>query len=203
VSHALLTGGTVDVRQTERGIEIRVPEEDRDPLDTIIALELDGPAAELKPARVDWGPLTFARPATASHTFDHDPRNAWRYAPAKAVDGDRATAWAVNPEVRSAWLEVDLQKETTFNRAWIDEPLGRVKEFQLEVQDGGVWKAFHQGGRMGAGCAVEFPPTTGRRVRLHLKQCSASPVINEFHLFPAPAAGRRADAVEPKQKEHP
>lgn len=48
VSYRVLTGGTATVKQTEKGIEISVPQAHRKELDTIIALKLDGPAANVK-----------------------------------------------------------------------------------------------------------------------------------------------------------
>ena len=45
----LLTGGKVAVAQTPQGIEIRVPAEHRQALDTIVALKLEGPASEISP----------------------------------------------------------------------------------------------------------------------------------------------------------
>lgn len=49
VSHTVLTGGSATIRQTASGIEVGVPLAERDPLDTIVKLVLDGPAATLKP----------------------------------------------------------------------------------------------------------------------------------------------------------
>jgi alpha-L-fucosidase len=46
---SLLTGGTVSVRQTKDALEIRVPAQDRRPIDTIVRLELDGLATEVEP----------------------------------------------------------------------------------------------------------------------------------------------------------
>ena len=47
VRHSVLTGGEADVRQTEQGIQVSVPAGSRDPIDTIIRLELDGPARDI------------------------------------------------------------------------------------------------------------------------------------------------------------
>ncbi len=49
---SLLTGGTVSVRQTKDALEIRVPTQERRPIDTIVRLELDGPAAEIEPMAI-------------------------------------------------------------------------------------------------------------------------------------------------------
>lgn len=48
VTSRLLGGGTVTVRQTDRGVEISVPAADRREIDTIIALDLDGAAGEIR-----------------------------------------------------------------------------------------------------------------------------------------------------------
>ncbi|MFV2067528.1 MAG: alpha-L-fucosidase, partial [Pirellulales bacterium] len=55
VSHTLLTGGTATLRQSEQGIEIDVPAEQRRNLDTIVVLHLDGPAGGIEPLRIAWG----------------------------------------------------------------------------------------------------------------------------------------------------
>lgn len=47
VGSRLLGGGRVSVRQTENGLDISVPAGDRHPADTVVVLELDGPAARL------------------------------------------------------------------------------------------------------------------------------------------------------------
>jgi alpha-L-fucosidase len=52
VAHRMLTGGTATVEQSDKGITITVPEADRDPLDTIVKLELDGSAMDLPVVRI-------------------------------------------------------------------------------------------------------------------------------------------------------
>ncbi|MBN2293351.1 MAG: alpha-L-fucosidase [Pirellulales bacterium] len=183
VSHSLMTGGKAQVKQTHEGIAIRVPAEHRNELDTIIALELDGLAADLKPQRVSWGSLTFCRPVKASAKYNKVQRYVRRYEPDKAVDGDPRSGWTVNPDVKSAWLEVDLEKEAAFDRAVINEPLGRVVSFELQVKDGDAWKTFHSGQKIGRELEIQFPATTGQCVRLFVTDAVGNPMINEFQLF--------------------
>jgi len=47
ISASALTGGEATVKQTEKGIEIFVPETARDDLDTIVALQLDSPVSAI------------------------------------------------------------------------------------------------------------------------------------------------------------
>lgn len=45
LQHRVLTGGSAQLQQSASGIRISVPASQRDPIDTIVKLELDGPAA--------------------------------------------------------------------------------------------------------------------------------------------------------------
>lgn len=49
---SVLGGGQASVRQSDAGLEILVPEGDRHPADTVVVLELDGPAARIAPVDV-------------------------------------------------------------------------------------------------------------------------------------------------------
>ncbi len=81
------------MRQTAEGVEIAVPPEHRQDLDTIVVLNLDGPAMEIKPAPILSDPLTLGRKVTASHVYDADPKVAIHYRPEYAVDGDPQSGW--------------------------------------------------------------------------------------------------------------
>ena len=48
-SSSVLTGGTAAVKQTAERIEISVPEDSRHEIDTIVVLQIDGPAGEITP----------------------------------------------------------------------------------------------------------------------------------------------------------
>jgi alpha-L-fucosidase len=47
IASRVLSGGKAEVRQTAKGLEVSVPENDRQSLDTVVALELDGSALGL------------------------------------------------------------------------------------------------------------------------------------------------------------
>lgn len=181
LSATLLCGGAAAVRQTDRGIEITVPPEDRRELDTIVILRLDGPASDLRAGLARSGSLAFGQRATASNVFQKSPE----FAPQKAVDDDPETRWGCDWGTRSAWLEIDLGQPRVIGRAWISEPYGRVRRFALEAkQPDGQWKAFHTGAAIGKDLAVDFAPVTARHVRLNLIETTEGPSIWEFQLFP-------------------
>ncbi len=180
VGHRVLTGGEAVVTQTDADIEVSVPADQRDPIDTIIRLELDAPAGEIPILHTNVrSSLTTGKKATASEWFEESDT----YAPDKAVDGDLGTRWGCNWGTHAAWLEVDLVEPKTFSRAWISEPYGRVQEFELQIWEEGRWRTFHRGTTIGEDHSVGFAPVTGRRVRLNLLKTTEGPSIWQFDLF--------------------
>ena len=190
VGSRVLTGGRASVKQSDAGLEIAVAKADRGEIDTIIALELDKAAIDLPPiAVVSAGQsLTEGKPAKASNVYQKNGS----YAAAKAVDGDDETRWATDADTKQCWLEVDLGKPSTFDRALIDECVEygvRVKSFELQYREANDWKAFFKGTTIGRNLEVRFPPVSARHVRLKIEG-DHGPTIYEFQLF-APAAGKR------------
>ncbi|MHC4404154.1 MAG: discoidin domain-containing protein [Planctomycetota bacterium] len=177
----LLTGGTVTVTQTDESIEVSVPEPHRQPIDTIVVLELDGPAAEANPGRLASGSVAAGKPATASNVYRNMVSS---YGPAMAFDDDPDTRWATDAGTREAWLEVDLGQPQTFDRALISEAYAhRVEQFELQALEGDSWKTFTAGNRIGEEATLEFEPVTARVVRLNVLKATEGPTIWEFQLF--------------------
>jgi alpha-L-fucosidase len=178
-----LTGGKAGVRQTAAGLEITVPESDRQPWDMIVALELDGEANRIPAVDVP-GPvsLTTRANATASNVYQKQAQ----YGADKAVDGSSDTRWATDSGVTSAWLEVDLGKPATFSRAVIKEAypeLGRIRKFAIEYLKDDQWQPCYQGEKVGTKLTATFAPVTAQRVRLNITDSTDGPTIWEFQLF--------------------
>lgn len=185
VKASVLTGGEAVVKQTDCGIEVTVARQQRDAVDTIVKLELDGPASSIPPFRPDnrSGSLAHGKKATASNVY----QNQAQFSADKAFDDDPETRWGCDWGTKSAWLEVDLGAAQTFSRARISEPYGRVQQFELQAWQEGQWKTFHRGTTIGENCAISFAPVTGQRVRLNLVKTSEGPSIWEFQLLPPEA----------------
>jgi alpha-L-fucosidase len=178
----VLTGGAAAVKQSDEMIEVAVPRQDRHQIDTIVVLQLDGPAAEANPGRLASGAVSTGKPASASNVY----RNmADRYGPEKALDDDPDTRWATDYGTHEAWLEVDLGDPQTIDRAMIREAYAhRVEEFELQAQEGDAWKTFARGHRIGEECLIRFDPVTAEVVRLNILKATEGPTIWEFQLFP-------------------
>lgn len=183
VSSRALTGGTVQVKETSSTLTISVPERDRQPLDTVVALELDRPALSLRAVEVPMPVgLTAGAKATASNVY----QNQSEYGPDKALDGNPATRWATDAGTKSAWLEADLVGMQTFGRAVINQAypeLHRVRKFTIEYWQDGQWKTCYRGENLGAKLVARFEPVTAQRVRLHITEAADGPTISEFQLY--------------------
>jgi alpha-L-fucosidase len=180
ISSSVLTGGNAKVKQTEEAIEISVPKAHRQEVDTIIKLQLDGPASEIAPIGMRSSSLAYGKKAKASNIF----QNSAGYRPAKAVDDDPASRWATDAGTRQAWLEVDLGKSTTFNNVVIKEEFDRVQQYELQCKDGGQWWTIADGKKIGRKLKLEFsPPVTARHVRLNILKATDGPTISELQLF--------------------
>jgi hypothetical protein len=161
---------------------VSVPAAERNPIDTIVRLELDGPARGLVLPPPASGSLATGKKATASNYHQKQAE----YAPGRAMDDDPNTRWGCDWGTKSAWLAVDLGEPKVFDRAAISEPYGRVRRFELQARNGEnePWRTFHRGTTIGEGCSIEFPPVIGRHVRLNLLETTDGPSIWEFHLYP-------------------
>jgi alpha-L-fucosidase len=184
VAYSVMGGGTVTVKQTSKAIEISVPKSYRKDLDTIVVLQLDGPASEISPRSLLSKSLTVGKKTRTSNIFQKN--NA--YGPDKAFDGDPATRWATDAGTRHAWIEVDLGKPTTFNRIKISEAFDRTERFELGYRGKDRrWKTIDTGTKIGHDYSKQFEPVTAQIIRLNISKASEGPTIWEFQIF-APGA---------------
>jgi len=179
IASSILTGGTATVKQTEESIEIFVPEAYRQELDTIVKLELEGPAGEIAPVSLPSASLAFEKKSRASNVFQKNHH----YGPDMAVDDDETTRWATDSGTHQAWLEVDLVKATTFNRVKISEAFNRVQQFELQYKNNGQWKTIIDGTKIGSDYVKDFEPMAARQVRLNILDAADGPTIWEFQLL--------------------
>jgi alpha-L-fucosidase len=179
ITNSVLTGGNATVKQTEEAIEISVPKAYQQEIDTIIKLQLDGPAGEIAPVGMLSSSLAYGKKASASNIF----QNSAGYGPDKAVDDEPATRWATDSGTKQAWLEVDLGQSTTFSRVIINEEFDRVQKFELQYKDGEQWRTFTKGTKIGNKLELKFPSITARYVRLNILDATDGPTIWEFQLF--------------------
>ena len=185
-----LTGGTPTFRQGQRSVVVNLPAQDRDKIDTIIALTVDGSAGDIPAeSQLPPGALTLHGKASASSVWSEG------YTADKAFDGDTDTRWGAAPGSRSGWLQVDLGKPMAISQVVIlEEPWNRVRKYQLQYQDGNEWRTFHEGTTLGD-LHLRFPQITAQVVRLNILEAVEVPTIWEFALYgPSQRPGRLVTA---------
>ena len=119
--------------------------------------------------------------ATASHTRGTD------FAPARVLDGNRATYWSAPDGVTTPSLVLDLPPGRAFDLIRIREylPLGvRVTRFAVDAEVGGTWRELAVHDCISAQRIIRLKaPITARRVRLRILDAPVCPAISEFALF--------------------
>ena len=179
-SWRVLTGGEASVTQDADSLTVSLPAACRDDIDTIVALEVEGQAADIPTvSMIARGSLTLGKTATASGEWSPD------YGAAMAFDGDENTRWGGVPESKDGWLAVDLGQTSTFGRILIlEESWNRIRRFELQARDdpGEEWQTFHDGTTVGD-LRLRFEPVSARYVRLNVLEASDVPTIWEVHLY--------------------
>ena len=180
----VLSGGKAEVRQTAAGLEVSVPESDRQPIDTIVALELDGSALDLAAVDVP-GPvsLTTKAKATASNIYPEPGRvrprqgRGWQQ---RHPLGDR------QPESSPRGWKLTLASRSTFSRA-VDQAGVPGTETRPQVRHrilaGRAMEALLPRREPRRELAARFEPVTAQRVRLNITEATDGPTIWEFQLF--------------------
>jgi len=118
------------------------------------------------------------KPATAS-SFRPNAQ------PSNAVDGRKETFWSPLGE-KGEWLEIDLQRPTTFNVAMVQEHIAegqRVERYRIEAWDGKDWQVIARGTTIGYKKLDRFNDVTAVKVRLVIESALASPLIRAFGLY--------------------
>ncbi len=160
-------------RQRQLGLEskdgcllIQVPATAPDPLCSVIALKVVG-----EPERT-WS-LARNKPTSCS-----DGNGAY------AVDDDPGSMWEIE-NLPTCWLEVNLQKPTTFSTVRIGVLGDNVKKYAVKYQVGNEWLPLFDGEKLKADDFVKtFPAVTTQRVRLEVLELTGKLRLNSFELFP-------------------
>ncbi|HNQ87510.1 MAG TPA: alpha-L-fucosidase [Verrucomicrobiota bacterium] len=174
-------GTAVGVQQTPERLTLDLPPASWQTIDTVVTLDLDGPASELPPVSLASASLAAGKPARASNVH----QGQREYAASRAMDDDDTTRWATDGGTHAAWIEVDLGKPTAVGRLKVDEAFsGRVRRFELQYLEGETWKACLTGTTLGNAYNKSFPPVTARVFRLNILEATEGPTLNELQLFP-------------------
>jgi alpha-L-fucosidase len=176
-SATLLGGGQVKFKQADGKLRLDFDKTAIDPIDTIIRLELDGWAMDLKPIE-----LASHIKATASNVFQKKPGE---YGPQMAFDNDPHTRWATDAGTKQCWIAADLGKPLTIQRVRIEESQGeRVQKFEFQAREGAEWKTIYTGTKIGRWHQQKLdPPVKAQAFRLNILAATDGPSIADIELI--------------------
>lgn len=105
------------------------------------------------------------------------------------LDDNLDTYWTTNGNSNNASIEIDMNKEQTFNRAMLQENIlvgQRIEKFHLEYWDGIKWNKFAEATTVGYKRLLRFPEITARKVKLVIDESRSNPTISSFGIYKAP-----------------
>lgn len=115
--------------------------------------------------------------------------NSKRFGADKMTDDDEDTYWATDDGVTNATVTVDFGKPTVFNRFLIREyiRLGqRVKAFTVEAFVNNEWRELAKETTIGYKRILCFPTTEATKIRFHITDSKACPLISDIGVYNAP-----------------
>lgn len=179
LSSSVLTGGSVNVRQSDEGITIAVDRRHRHGIDTIVALELDRQASTLATVDLYPGTVLEVKTSEASSVFQDQKQ----FTAPNAFDGRMNTRWAAESGVRAAWMEADLGEQKLVDCVVVCEyEPGRVQRFEIQYKEGDEWKTVHSGTTIGQRLILPLTPVRTRFVRLNVLEATNGPAIAEMQI---------------------
>ncbi|WP_316822763.1 alpha-L-fucosidase [Pedobacter gandavensis] len=115
-------------------------------------------------------------------------RKGAQFVAAHLTDGNPATYWATDDQLKTASITIDLGKATELNRVVLQEYIAlgqRVKSFSVEYLDGNTYKKIDQQSTIGHKRILSFPTITTSKIRIHILEANACPVLSEIAVYKA------------------
>jgi len=187
----VLTGGTAKVVQRDGQLKVEMTPEDLSAINTVIALKLDRPVAQIAPIKTIDLPLTIGAVATASS--EKSPKNVARSIVASDLkefsEGIMVkSAWSPEPKDQAPWIQVTLANPETVNQIQVREgkfgAASRIEEFMIEAKVDGRWETIFSGTQIGGDFGLVLDePVTSDVFRLRVNTWNGGLNINSFELF--------------------
>jgi len=115
--------------------------------------------------------------------------------PDLANDGDFHSTWYPDEGLTSAWLQVDLKREQSFNVVSLVEPVGRwddykesrIKSYKFQYWNGADWATMAEGGVPASVVIHRVPRQTASQVRLVIEARREQPHIADIGIYSEPS----------------
>lgn len=172
----LMQGGAVKFEQSGGKLQLNFDKAAIHEIDTIIRLDLEGSAMEIKAIS-----LASGIKGTASNVFQ---KQNDQYGPQEAFDNDPNTRWATDSGTKQAWIAADLGKPLAVQRVRIEEAVAeRVQKFEFQYRDGNEWKTIFKGTKIGHWFQQKFEPVKAQEFRLNILDATDGPTISDIEFI--------------------
>ncbi len=107
----------------------------------------------------------------------------------KAIDTDKESYWATDDNIRKASITLQFNKNVSFNRFLVQEPISlgqRVKSFSVDAYINGNWKEIARETTIGYKRILRFPTVEASQVRLNILDAKSCPLISNLEIYDAP-----------------
>ncbi len=105
------------------------------------------------------------------------------------LDNKLDTYWTIPDTVSTAWLEIILPSEKTFNCIMLQENIligQRIEKFHIEFWDGNSWQFLTDGTTVGYKRLLKFPEVTTNKIKIIIEQSRTNPTLSSFGLYLTP-----------------
>ena len=114
--------------------------------------------------------------------------------PDQANDGDFRSSWYLEKAETSGWLEVDLERQESFNTVSLVEPVGqwdnysesRIRNYRFEYWNGESWIRLTGGATPAQATVHRVQRVSSRKVRLFFESSRPMPHIAEIGIYNEP-----------------
>jgi alpha-L-fucosidase len=108
------------------------------------------------------------------------------YGAGRATDGNKETYWTTDDQVKTGFIEIDLNGTRQIRYVVIQEyiKLGqRVKSFTIEILHGERWEKIAGGTTIGYKRILKFSPAEASRIRIQITDSRACPLISNVEVY--------------------
>lgn len=112
--------------------------------------------------------------------------NVGSYNAGKLIDGNTQTYWATDDDTKTGSIELAWKQNRNVKYVVLQEfiRLGqRVKAFTIDIWNDGEWKKVAEGTTIGYKRILRIDPVQTSRLRIHINDSKACPVLSEVAVF--------------------
>jgi len=165
-------------------IIIELGKEQVRPVNTIVEIEVNGDAMDIKPMEVKPASLSFMKKVSGSSNNEPHWSDYQWVDIGSVVNGDWAgDSWHPAADDTMPWIEIDLGSVQPVKHVMLYEKGQNIKAYELQYKSGDEWETLYAGTSIGEKAEVSFPESSVRNFRLVVREFTGLPNIYEIQVY--------------------